>query len=64
MLKIYGRTNSINVRKALWAAAEIGLDYERFDYGRGSTPTDTPEFMKVSRFGVVPVIDDDGFILR
>jgi glutathione S-transferase len=64
LLKIYGRSNSINVRKVLWLCDEVGLTYERFDYGRGYTPTDAPEFMKVSRFGVVPVIDDDGFILR
>lgn len=64
MLKIYGRDNSINVRKVLWLCAETGLPYERYDYGRGFTSTDAPEFMKVSRFGVVPVIDDDGFILR
>ena len=64
MLKIYGRTDSINVRKVLWGAAEIGLTYDRFDFGRGFTPTDTPEFLMVSRFGVVPVIDDDGFVLR
>ncbi len=64
MLTIYGRTNSINVRKVLWAAAEMDLAYERLDYGRGFTPTDTPEFLAVSRFGVVPVIDDGGFVLR
>lgn len=64
MLEIYGRTNSINVRKVLWAAAELGLDYKRYDYGRGFTPTNTPEFLKVSRFGVVPVLVDDGFVLR
>lgn len=64
MLKIYGRANSINVRKVLWAAAELGLDYEREDWGRGFQPTDLPDFQAVSKFGVVPVIDDDGVILR
>ena len=64
MLKIYGRANSINVRKVLWICGEIGLPFERLDYGRGYQATDTPEFLKVSRFGVVPVIDDDGFVLR
>jgi glutathione S-transferase len=64
MLRIYGRDNSINVRKALWACAEIGIAYERLDYGRGFKPTDSDEFVAVSRFGVVPVIDDDGFVLR
>lgn len=64
VLKIYGRANSINVRKVLWACGEIGLDYERYDFGRGFTGTDTPEFQNVSLFGVVPVIDDAGFVLR
>jgi len=64
MLKIYGRANSINVRKVLWVADEIGLKYEREDWGRGFRPTDDPQFQKVNPFGVVPVIDDDGFVLR
>lgn len=64
MLKIYGRANSINVRKVLWLADEIGLKYEREDWGRGFRPTSDAEFAKISRFGVVPVIDDDGFVLR
>jgi glutathione S-transferase len=64
LLKIYGRANSINVRKVLWMCEEIGLAYEREDWGRDHRPTSEPAFMKVSTFGVVPVVDDDGFILR
>ncbi len=64
MLKIYGRANSINVRKVLWAAEEMGLPFEREDWGRDYRPTSEPEFVKVSPFGIVPVLDDDGFILR
>ncbi len=64
MLKIYGRANSLNVRKVLWLCEEIGLGYERSDWGRDHRPTSDPEFVKVSNYGVVPVIDDDGFILR
>lgn len=64
MLKIYGRPNSLNVRKVLWLCDEIGQPYERTDWGRDHRPTTEPEFMKVSIFGVVPVVDDDGFILR
>jgi glutathione S-transferase len=63
MLKIYGRANSINVRKILWLCEEIGLAYEREDWGRGFRPTSDPAFQRVSRFGLVPVIDDDGFVL-
>jgi glutathione S-transferase len=64
MLKIYGRANSINVRKVLWMCDEVGATYTREDWGRGFRPTSEPDFQKVSRFGVVPVIDDDGFVLR
>ena len=64
MLKIYGRPNSLNVRKVLWMCEEIGLKYEREDWGRDFRPTSEPSFMDVSIFGVVPVVDDDGFILR
>ncbi len=63
MLKIYGRANSINVRKILWLCEEIGLPYAREDWGRGFRPTSDPAFQQVSRFGLVPVIDDDGFVL-
>ena len=33
MIKIYGRANSINVRKVLWICEEIGETYEREDWG-------------------------------
>jgi len=64
MLKIYGRANSINVRKVLWTVDEIGVAYSREDWGRGFRPTTEPEFLKLNPFAVVPVIDDDGFVLR
>ena len=64
MLKVYGRANSINVRKVLWMLAEVGLEYEREDWGRGFKPTDDPAFRKINPVGVVPVIDDGKFRLR
>lgn len=64
MLKIYGRANSICVRKVLWTIDEIGLPYTREDWGRGFRPTTEPEFAKLNPFGVVPVIDDEGTVLR
>ena len=33
MLKIWGRKNSSNVRKALWIAEEVGVPYETQDAG-------------------------------
>lgn len=64
MMKVYGRANSINVRKVLWALEEVGERCERSDWGRGYRATSEPEFVAVSPYGVVPVIDDDGFVLR
>lgn len=64
MFTVYGRANSINVRKVLWMLDEVGQPFERQDWGRGYRPTTEPEFVAKSIFGVVPVIDDDGFILR
>ncbi len=60
---IYGRTSSSNVRKVLWLADELGLRYERRDYGRGFAPVDTPEFRALNPNAKIPVIDDEGFIV-
>jgi glutathione S-transferase len=64
MLKVYGRANSINVRKVLWMLDEVGEKYEREDWGRGYRSTDDPEFRKINPVGVVPVVDDGDFRLR
>ncbi|MCP1575070.1 glutathione S-transferase [Herbaspirillum rubrisubalbicans] len=63
MLKIYGRDNSINVRKVLWTCAELGLDFEREDWGLGFRATSEPAFVAMNPNAMVPVIDDDGFVL-
>jgi glutathione S-transferase len=58
MIRILGKASSINVRKVLWTCTEIGLDYDRQDYGSGFKPTDTPEFLALNPNGLVPVIED------
>jgi glutathione S-transferase len=63
MLKVYGRANSIIVRKVLWMLGEIGLDCKREDWGRGYRLTGDPLFRKINPVGVVPVIDDGDFRL-
>jgi glutathione S-transferase len=63
MLVIYGRPNSINVRKVLWTVEELGLPYQREDWGRGYRPLTDPAFVAVNEFALIPAIDDDGFIL-
>ena len=63
MLKIWGRKNSSNVRKPLWAAEELGLAYEAIDAGGTFGVVDTPEYRAMNPNGRVPVIEDDGFVL-
>jgi len=63
VLKIWGRTNSVNVKKALWAAEELGLKYERVDAGMQFGVTKTPEYLKMNPNSLVPTIEDDGFVL-
>jgi len=63
MLKIWGRVNSVNVKKALWAAEELGLEYQRVDAGLQFGVNKTPEYLKMNPTGLVPTIDDDGFRL-
>jgi glutathione S-transferase len=63
MLKIWGRTNSVNVKKALWAAEELGLKYERVDAGMQYGVTKTPEYLRMNPNSLVPTIEDDGFVL-
>jgi glutathione S-transferase len=63
MLKIWGRANSVNVKKALWAAEELGLKYERIDAGMQYGVTKTPEYLAMNPNSLVPTIEDDGFVL-
>ena len=63
MLTIWGRTNSINVQKVLWCCDELGLAYSRIDVGRGFGCTDTAEYLALNPNGLVPTLDDDGFVL-
>lgn len=63
MLRILGRETSINVRKVLWCADELGLGYEREDWGMPNRDPKVPEFLKLNPNGLVPVVIDDGFVL-
>ena len=64
MLRILGRANSFNVRKVLWVCDELGLGYEREDWGRGYRPTSDPAFLAVNPIGLVPAVIDGDVVLR
>lgn len=63
MLKIWGRKNSSNVRKALWVAEELGLAYESINAGGAFGINDQPEYLAKNPNGVVPMIEDGDFVL-
>ncbi|MGX5730012.1 glutathione S-transferase family protein [Pseudoxanthomonas beigongshangi] len=63
MLKIWGRINSSNVRKVLWAAEELGLAYESVNAGGAFGVVDGPEYRSKNPNGRVPMIEDGDFVL-
>ena len=63
MIKLLGRTTSINVRKVLWALDELNLDYDREDWGLPIRDPKTPEFLALNPNAQVPVLVEDGFVL-
>ncbi len=63
MLKILGKPASINVRKVLWLCAELDLPYALEPWGAPFRSTDTPAFRALNPNALVPVIQDEAFVL-
>jgi glutathione S-transferase len=63
MLRIWGRNNSVNVQKALWCCEELGVAYEQVDAGGSFGVINTPQYRNLNPNGLVPTIEDDGFVL-
>lgn len=63
LLKILGRTSSINVRKVLWTCQELDIAYEREDWGIGFASTQDPAFLALNPNAQVPVIIDENGVL-
>ncbi|MER9228788.1 glutathione S-transferase [Mesorhizobium sp. M0664] len=63
MLRIYGYAGSINVRKVLWACAELDLAFEPEDWGGSHRSISEPLFRALNPVAMVPVIDDAGTIV-
>ena len=58
MLKIWGRNNSVNVQKVMWAVGEIGIQHERIDAGGAFGRNKDPDYLKMNPNGLVPVLQD------
>jgi glutathione S-transferase len=62
-MKIYGRVTSSNVMKVLWAADELGLDYDRIDAGMNFGVVDSEEYRSMNPNGRVPTLVDGDLVL-
>lgn len=64
MLRILGRPTSINVRKVLWTADEIGIPYDyEPQWATPAAPSTSPALLKLNPNGLVPVIEDENGVL-
>lgn len=61
MLKIWGRTTSVNVQKVMWTIAELGIPHERIDAGGAFGRTDTPEYLAMNPNKLIPTLEDGDF---
>lgn len=66
-MRLWGRTNSINVQKILWCLHELNLkegsDFERIDAGLQFGINNTPEFLELNPNGLIPTIQDGQLVL-
>lgn len=64
MFKIWGRNNGSNVIKVLWCLGEIGVEFERIDWGGPFGGNDDPEYRAKNPNGRLPTLEEeDGFTL-
>jgi glutathione S-transferase len=63
MLHIWGRLSSINVRKVVWAAQELGLTLQRTDAGGQFGIVKEPDYLRKNPNALVPMIEDGEVVL-
>ena len=60
MLKIWGRNDGSNVIKVLWCLGELGIEFERIDWGGQFGGNDEPAYRRKNPNGRLPTLEDDG----
>ena len=63
LLKIWGRTTSSNVQKVLWCCAELGIEYDRTDWGGQFGGNQNPEYLRLNPNGLVPTVIDGDLVM-
>jgi glutathione S-transferase len=63
MIRVWGRTTSVNVQKVMWAIGELDLPCERIDVGGPFGRNKEPAYLAMNPNGLVPTLEEDGFVL-
>lgn len=63
MVTLWGRLNSINVRKVVWCLEEIGAPYERIEAGLQFGVVGTPEYRAMNPNALVPTLRDGDLVV-
>jgi glutathione S-transferase len=62
-LQFWGRMSSVNVKKVIWTAQELGLDFDRHEAGGVHGVVKTPEYMALNPNSQIPTLQDGDFVL-
>ena len=63
MLKVWGRKNSANVQKAMWAIGELELAHERIDIAGAFGRNREAPYLSLNPNGLVPTLEDGELVL-
>lgn len=63
MMVLWGRLSSINVRKVVFTLQLLGLPFERREAGGAFGVVRTPDYLAHNPNALVPLLDDDGYML-
>lgn len=63
MIRLWGRKNSANVQKVMWALAELDLPCERTDLAGAFGGNREPDYLAKNPNGFVPLIEDGAVVL-
>jgi glutathione S-transferase len=63
MLKLWGRKNSSNVQKVVWALGETAVAHEHTEVGGAFGGNREPSFLALNPNGLVPVLQDGDVVM-
>jgi len=63
MLKVWGRKNSANVQKVMWAIGELELPHERIDIAGAFGKNREAPYLALNPNGLVPTLEDGDLVL-